>query len=185
MSKEFWVFGYGSLMWNPGFAHSERCAAELADHTRSFCLASVRYRGTPENPGLVLALEPKPGAKCQGVGFYVPHDHADEARAYLRHREMVTSSYLERTLPLYLPEKRQNVAALCYVMDLEHEQYCGHLSIEERAEIIARSHGPAGPNHDYLFNTLAHLREFGVEDTEMEAIATLVRDHLQKAQISP
>ncbi len=185
MSKEFWVFGYGSLMWNPGFEHVERCVAEVSDHARSFCLASVRYRGTPESPGLVLALEPKQGMKCQGVAFRVADKHADEARAYLRHREMVTASYLEKTLPLYLTEKEQEVSALCYVMDLEHEQYCGHLKIEERAEIIARSHGPAGPNHDYLFNTLNHLREFGVEDLEMEAIAVLVRDHLGKNRISP
>ncbi len=177
MAEEFWVFGYGSLMWNPGFDHAERVRARLDGYQRSFCLASVRYRGTREYPGLVLALEPKEQASCTGVAFRVSRDKAEEALRYLRERELGTASYFERRLPLTLTDHPQeSVHAICYVMDIEHEQYRGHLNQEKRAEIIARAIGPAGSNREYLFKTVENLRYLDVKEPAIHWLAERVTE---------
>jgi len=174
MAQEFWVFGYGSLMWNPGFDHVERAGAELDGYQRSFCLASVRYRGTEAYPGLVLALEPKAEACCRGIAFRVPAERASEALEYLRERELGTASYFERRLPIRLLETGETVRALCYVMDTEHDQYRGHLCVEERATIIAKAIGPAGSNREYLAKTVENLEDLRVEEPTIRQLADLV-----------
>ena len=182
MAEEFWVFGYGSLMWNPGFPYAERARAELADYRRSFCLASVRWRGTADYPGLVLALEPDEGCACRGIAFRVAGDEATETLAYLRHREMGTASYFEKRLPLTLMESGETVHALCYVMDTAHEQYRGHLCEEDRARIIATAHGPAGSNREYLERTVEHLRDLDVEEPAIRRLADLVADFADRPE---
>ena len=174
MAEEFWVFGYGSLMWNPGFDHAERASAELDGYQRSFCLSSVRYRGTKEYPGLVLALEPTEGACCRGIAFRVPPETATEALEYLRERELGTASYFEKRLPLRLLESGETVQAVCYVMDTQHEQYRGHLCVEERATIIAKAVGPAGTNREYLSKTVENLENLQVEEPTIRKLADLV-----------
>ncbi len=174
MTKEFWVFGYGSLMWNPGFVYAERVNAELDGYQRSFCLASVRYRGTKDFPGLVLALEPIKGACCRGVAFRVPSEHAIEALDYLRERELVTEAYLEKRLPLKLLGNGETIQAICYVMDVAHEQYRGHLDMEERATIIANAIGPAGTNREYLSKTVENLKDLNVDEPAIRKLANLV-----------
>jgi cation transport protein ChaC len=175
MAEEFWVFGYGSLMWNPGFDHVERVKARLEGYQRSFCLASVRYRGTREYPGLVLALEPRAQAACTGVAFRVSRENADDALQYLRERELGTASYFERRLPLTLIGRAQEqVRAICYVMDIDHEQYRGHLDEEERARVIANATGPAGTNREYLFRTLENLTHLDVEEPALRRLADRV-----------
>ena len=162
-----WVFGYGSLMWRPGFAWTERRRARLEGWRRSFCLRSIRYRGTPEAPGLVLGLDAEPGAVCDGVA-YRPADPA-AARDYLRERELVTYAYREAVLPVAL-ETGAVAAALTYVIDPEHAQYAGGLSCAEQAAIIARAAGPMGPNAAYLASTMEHLAALGVRDAALEAL---------------
>ena len=102
---DFWVFGYGSLMWRPGFAHTETCRARLYGFRRSLCVWSFVYRGTPERPGLVLGLDR--GGSCVGLAFRVPGELRDEVLAYLRDRELVTNVYLERMLPIRLGRRRE------------------------------------------------------------------------------
>lgn len=169
----FWVFGYGSLIWRPGFEFVERRRARLDGFRRAFCLRSIRYRGTPEAPGLVLALDRRAGASCEGVAFRVAPEAAEEARAYLRFREMDTDSYLETFQTVHIADHGPS-PALCYVINEAHEHYA-LLTLEEQAEIILRSQGPAGPNREYLHNTVSHLRELGVEDEELEALDRLVQ----------
>jgi len=176
MAEEFWVFGYGSLMWNPGFEHAERMSADLDGYQRSFCLASVRYRGTEEYPGLVLALEPKEGATCRGFAFRVSGESATEALRYLRERELGTASYFEKRLPLTLTECGTRVFALCYVMDTQHDQYRGDLPDEARAEIIANATGPAGTNREYLYKTVENLEELKVEEPTIRKLADRVAE---------
>jgi len=176
MTEEFWVFGYGSLMWNPGFEHIERRSAEITGYQRSFCLASVRYRGTEANPGLVLALEPMEGATCRGIAFRVSASAADEAIAYLRERELGTASYFEKRLPMTLLDDEQRVVALCYVMDTQHDQYRGHFDEEQRARVIASAHGPAGSNREYLEKTVENLENLGVEEPSIRRIADRVAE---------
>jgi len=92
LEEGFWVFGYGSLMWNPGFAFAERVPATLLGYARSFCMWSIHHRGTPEEPGLVLALDLEDRASCRGLAFHVSRDHAAATLAYLRERELVSSA---------------------------------------------------------------------------------------------
>lgn len=170
-----WVFGYGSLMWNPGFAVRELCIATLHNYERSFCMRSIHHRGTVADPGLVLALDAHPGARCLGLALAVPEGEEDAVVAYLRERELISSAYLERTETIVLADGRE-VRALTYVMDVTHGQYCGDLPLEEQAGVIAVAVGDRGPNTEYLFNTAQHLGELGIEDPDMEWLAVRVRD---------
>lgn len=176
----FWVFGYGSLMWRPGFDYVDRREAALRGYARDFCLWSLRYRGTPEAPGLVLGLRADPGACVHGIAFRVGPDNAEEARAYLLEREMVTASYRETVVALkpICPGPSETITAITYVVDRTHPQYAGGLSVEEQARIIATRRGPVGSNCEYLFNTLEEMRAAGLpsEDvTHFDALAARVR----------
>lgn len=169
-----WVFGYGSLMWKPGFKYKSRQVAELSGYHRSFCMWSIHYRGTVENPGLVLALDEDADASCRGLGFEVAAQDANEVLAYLRERELISSAYLEAELPMELEDGRR-VTAVTYVINRKNDQYCGGINLDEQAEVIARSHGAMGPNSDYLQNTAQHLRELGIIDPDMDWLVEQVR----------
>ena len=170
-----WVFGSGSLLWEPGFAFTERVMARLDGWHRSFCMRSIHHRGTETEPGLVLALDAADGAACEGVAFAVAPDHQAETLAYLRERELISSAYLEKTLPLRLGDGRR-VEAVTYVIDPDHVQYCGGLPLEEQAQIIARARGGRGENRDYLWNTATHLNDLGIADAELDWLSARVRD---------
>lgn len=173
-----WVFGYGSLMWNPGFAHDAREIARLDGFHRGFCMRSIHHRGTPEAPGLVLALDAAPGRDCAGVAFRVRPGAEDETLAYLRERELVSSAYLETEQTVTLSGARA-VRAVTYVVDRDHVQYCGGLPLDEQAAIIARAHGGRGPNAEYLFNTVAQLATLGLHDPDLAWLADRVRQDMQ------
>lgn len=172
-----WVFGYGSLIWNPGFTPVEAVPARLGGYARSFCLRSIQHRGTEALPGLVLGLDPKDGASCHGLALRIAARDHDAVLAELRARELVTDAYREAILPLDLEDGRQ-VQALAYVMRRDHWQYAGDLPHDEQARIIARAHGGRGPNAEYLFNTTAHLTRLGLPDQTLEALSQAVRSLL-------
>ncbi|MFA5580390.1 MAG: gamma-glutamylcyclotransferase [Paracoccaceae bacterium] len=172
--QQIWIFGYGSLIWNPGFRWGERVIARLVGYQRSFCMHSIHHRGSPEAPGLVLALDAAEGAICDGVAFCVAGADADETLAYLRERELISSAYREAVLPLDLADGRR-VDALAYVIDRDHVQYCGDLALEEQASIIAHATGGRGPNAEYLHNTVQHLDALGLEDAPLRWLDARVR----------
>ena len=174
MTGEMWVFGYGSLLWNPGFEVAEQVRATLRDYHRSFSMRSIHHRGTENDPGLVLALDAAAGATCDGVAFRVAAGHEDVTLAELRERELISSAYLERVLPLALDDGRR-VEALAYIIDPDHVQYCGGLPLEEQAQIIAHAVGGRGPNTEYLYNTAAHLNELGIGDADLDWLCARVR----------
>lgn len=174
MTEALWVFGYGSLIWHPGFAVAERAVARLDGWHRSFCMRSIHHRGTVEAPGLVLALDRAAGAHCDGVAFRVAPGAEDATIAALRERELISSAYVEDWLTLQLADGR-GVRALAYVIDPVHVQYCGGLALEEQAQIIARATGGRGPNRDYLWSTAAHLAELGIADADLDWLADRVR----------
>ena len=175
MDGAMWVFGYGSLIWDPGFAFVERHIARLDGWRRSFCMRSVHHRGTPQAMGLVLALDQVAGAVCDGVAFRVAPGNEAATLQGLRERELVSSAYLELRLPVTLAT---GVAtpALAYVVDRGHEQYCGGLSPEAQARIIAQARGGRGSNRDYLFSTAAHLTELGIADPDLDWLVARVAD---------
>ena len=175
MPKRVWVFGYGSLMWNAGFPVAERSLATLTDHARSFCMWSIHHRGTDEEPGLVLALDPHPGASVAGLALRAADGHEAETLGYLRERELISSAYLEKNVGLTLADGRE-VDATTFVVDTDHRHYCGGLSLERQAEIIATAVGGRGPNTEYLWNTVSHLHELGIPDPDLDWLAHRVRE---------
>ncbi|HZH09207.1 MAG TPA: gamma-glutamylcyclotransferase [Microvirga sp.] len=166
-SEDLWVFGYGSLMWRPGFPYLERRHAHLYGYRRALCVISHVHRGTPENPGLVLGLDR--GGRCHGVAFRVDRREAESTLHYLREREQVTSVYLERRLPVRLDDGRA-VTAVAYVADRKHEQYAGNLSFEEVLALVRQGKGISGANPDYVRSTHEHLLSMGVVDPLMQRI---------------
>jgi cation transport protein ChaC len=168
-----WVFGYGSLIWNPGFPVADRQIATLHDWQRSFCMRSIHHRGTVAAMGLVLALDRVPGARCAGVAFAVAADDRDQTLAGLRERELISSAYMEAWLPVTLADGRVETA-LAYVINPDHDQYCGGLALDEQARIIAVAHGGRGSNRDYLNATAAHLRDLGIGDPELDLLVAKV-----------
>ncbi|SHG59230.1 gamma-glutamylcyclotransferase [Cognatishimia maritima] len=169
-----WVFGYGSLLWNPGFDVAEQAVAKLHGWHRSFCMSSIHHRGTEDHPGLVLALDAAENACCNGLALRVKPGTEDAALAELRERELVSSAYLERELPVTLQDGRE-ITAVTYVIDPHHVQYI-HLDLEEQARVISTAVGGRGPNTEYLYNTAAHLAELGIKDAELDWLSARVRD---------
>lgn len=176
---DFWVFGYGSLIWRPGFAHIETQRAQLFGFRRSLCVFSWVHRGTESRPGLVLGLDR--GGSCIGLAFRVPAALSEEVTAYLRERELVTNVYLERTLPVRL-KSGTTVDALCFVVDRDHPQYAGALSAEHAASVVRGAVGRSGGNEDYVRTTVEHLRALRIRDPWLELVAALVDDGLRGAE---
>ena len=158
---DLWLFAYGSLMWNPEFEFVRSMPATLYGYHRAFCVYSTRYRGTPEQPGLVLGLDR--GGSCHGVAFRVAAEDADETIAYLRAREQVTGVYLERRVPVQLAGGG-TVEALVYVVDRGHGQYAGRMDEAEVLRLVRQGRGVSGANPDYVRSTHEHLTEMGVVD---------------------
>ena len=159
----FWVFGYGSLMWRPGFAFAESAPARLAGAHRALCVYSWVHRGTRDRPGLVLGLDQ--GGSCRGVAFRIEPAEAEATLAYLRARELVTGVYREVWRPVRLERPgAPTVTALCYLVDRGHAQYAGALPRERQLELVRDSAGVSGANRDYVLSTAAHLRELGLRD---------------------
>lgn len=174
MDRPLWIFGYGSLIWDPGFAPAEVRRATLTGWRRTFCMRSIHFRGTPEAPGLVLALDAAPGAECAGLALRVDDAEAAPVLAAIRARELVSDAYLERLVELRC-ERGETIAAIAYVIDPDGPQYCT-LDPEEQARIIAGATGARGPNRDYLWNTADHLGTLGLADAGLDALAARVRD---------
>ncbi len=161
--QPFWVFGYGSLMWNPGFPYGESRPALLEGYHRAFCIYSHHYRGTPERPGLVLGLDR--GGSCRGIAFQVGEADVEAVRAYLDERELVNYAYRSAHLTVRLDGAA--TAALTYVADPLHPQYAGRLDPDTAADIIVGAQGCAGLNRDYLIRTVRRLEEEGFVDPDL------------------
>lgn len=166
-TDDLWVFGYGSLMWRPGFEFAEVRPALLKGWYRAFCLYSLHYRGTPARPGLVLGLDR--GGSCRGLAFRVPRADAELAVEYLNERELIGYAYTPRTLPVQLDDGR-SVPAYTFVADRKHRHYAGNLSQEEAAAIIMDAQGCAGLNRDYLINTVRKLEAEGFSDKSLHTL---------------
>jgi cation transport protein ChaC len=168
--EDLWVFGYGSLMWRPGFAHEERVPARVIGLHRALCVYSFFHRGTPERPGLVLGLDR--GGACRGIAYRVPAAERMATLAYLRAREQQNNVYRETMRGTVLLEVEQRrVSALCYVVDRRHPQYAGRLTLAEQLHLVRQGHGKSGPNRDYVLSTVAEIEAQGCRDTELHLLA--------------
>ncbi|MEN3348859.1 MAG: glutathione-specific gamma-glutamylcyclotransferase [Bradyrhizobium sp.] len=172
---DLWVFGYGSLMWKPGFAFLEQVPARLIGEHRALCVYSFDHRGTPEKPGLVLGLDR--GGACRGIAFRVAAALRHDTIAYLRGREQTTNVYREVMRSVWLEnEARERVSALAYVVDRGHVQYAGRLSLSEQLRLVQQGHGRSGDNRDYVLSTVASIEKQGFRDTQLHQLATMLRD---------
>lgn len=174
MTSPLWVFGYGSLLWNPGFPVAETRIARLHGWHRSFCMTSIHHRGTEEDPGLVLALDAAEDAYCDGLALRAEAGTEQATITYLRERELISSAYVETRQEVEFRDGARQEEVLTYVINRDHVQYCQY-PLERQAEIIAHAHGGRGPNDEYLFNTAAHLAELGIGDAEMEDLVAQVK----------
>jgi len=173
-NRALWVFGYGSLMWRPGFSFEAQVHGLLRGSHRALCVYSIHHRGTPEQPGLVLGLDR--GGACRGMAFRVTPGAEDDTVAYLREREQVSEVYVEAYRPVRLADgSGGTVRALTYLADTTHSQYAGKLDLDAQARIVRACHGPSGANIDYVLNTVSHLEEFGLRDSRLFALAARLR----------
>lgn len=182
-ASDVWVFGYGSLMWQPGFAFAEARHARLTGFHRAFCVYSIHYRGTTARPGLVLGLDQ--GGSCEGIAFRLTPDTAAATLAYLRRRELIYGVYRERLLPIALAAETASTAttsqnptegpllATAFVAERAHPAYAGRLSLRRQVELIRGARGRGGTNLDYVLNTLAHLESLGIKERELSRIRAL------------
>ena len=164
------MFGYGSLIWRPGFEFIERRQARLVGAHRALCVYSFVHRGTPETPGLVLGLDR--GGNCRGVAYRVASSRRADTIAYLRAREQATMVYREETRAIWLDsDPKLRVEALCYTVDRGHPQYAGRLSLEQQIHHVWQGHGRSGNNRDYVLETVKALEELGFRDIELHRLA--------------
>lgn len=171
MPQGFWVFGYGSLMWNPGFVYEEACTARLFGWRRSMCILSTHYRGVPGAPGLVLGLDR--GGSCRGLAFRVAEENAEKTRAFLHEREMLGNVYIPREGVLRLDDGRR-VPGSFYTARRTSPFYAGALSPEQAAVLIRRGVGSRGTSRDYLASTVAQLERLSVVDGALARLLCLV-----------
>lgn len=160
-ARGFWVFGYGSLMWQPGFDFVEALTARAHGYHRALCIYSIRYRGSPTRPGLVFGLDR--GGSCRGRAYRVAAENASEVIAYLDDREMLNKVYEPKYLNVRLDDGR-TVSAYGFVARREHRQYAGKLPVARAAELICQGRGPRGSGLEYVANTVRHLDENGIHD---------------------
>ncbi len=169
---DLWIFGYGSLMWNPEFPHVQWAPALVYGYHRAMCISSHQWRGTPERPGLVLGLDR--GGACRGIAFRVLASDVPTTLDALWAREMRRRIYVPRLLRTRLADR--DVKALAFVADPTHPEYAGHLSVVATAARIASCCGARGPNLEYLVRTLEHLEELGVRDHYLQRVLSAAQE---------
>ncbi|MCY4150874.1 MAG: gamma-glutamylcyclotransferase [Aestuariivita sp.] len=170
-----WVFGYGSLLWDPCFQADRQQRATITGYARSFCMSSIHHRGTEAQPGLVLALDETSHGRCDGIAMRVCKGTENTALSNLRARELVSSAYLEKDVEVMLADGK-TISALVYVIDKQHRQYMANITLERQAQIIASAVGGRGRNSEYLFKTASHLKNLGVDDPSMDWLVQRVRE---------
>jgi cation transport protein ChaC len=174
-ADDLWVFGYGSLMWRPGFEFVEQVPARLIGAHRALCVYSFDHRGTPERPGLVLGLDR--GGACRGIAFRVAGERRAATIAYLREREQTTNVYHEVMRAVWLEgDARQRVSALAYIVDRGHVQYAGRLSLQEQLRYVRQGHGRSGDNRTYVLSTVASIEAQGFRDAPLHQLAALLHE---------
>ncbi len=168
--EDLWIFGYASLLWNPGFCHSEVFPARIYGFHRALCVRSWVHRGTPQRPGLVFGLDI--GGSCVGRGFRVTRAQTNKALDYLMERELATGVYKSQVINVHMNGHKRK--GLAFVVCRNHQQYVRGLSVEREAEIIRAGRGPSGANRDYVLNTVKELERLGIRDRRLSRLKSLL-----------
>ncbi|HLE67891.1 MAG TPA: gamma-glutamylcyclotransferase [Burkholderiales bacterium] len=165
--RDLWVFGYGSLMWSPGFRYTEKSVGLLRGYHRALCILSTRYRGTARRPGLVMGL--CRGGSCWGIAFRIPAARVRGVLAALWRREMIRKVYEPRLVPVRI-RRGFRVRALTFVAEREHPQFVRELDLHGRAQLVAQGVGQRGPCTEYIRRTLEHMYALGVTDPHLARV---------------
>lgn len=173
--EDVWIFGYGSLMWNPAFHHAERRPGLVRGWHRSFCLWTPVGRGSPDNPGLVLALDR--GGSCCGIAYRIAARDRETELPLLWQREMVADGYRPRWVTVRCREGQ--VRAITWVINRQGDRYAGKLPTETIAKHLATAEGRLGSSREYLENTIAHLDELGIKEGPLHGVCEGVREYLR------
>lgn len=169
--ERIWVFGFGSLIWNPAFHFVERRTALVRGFHRQFCLWSKAGRGSPQSPGLMLALEP--GGSCHGVAYRIAPGEVGTELDVVWRREMMTGAYRAVWVTAHTPGGVEH--AIAFAANHAHERYVRGLDTDETARLLATGAGPLGSCCDYLLDTVSHLEALGIRDKRLEALVERVR----------
>lgn len=164
--EDVWLFGYGSLVWNPIIRFEERHVAKLRGYHRRFCLWSHINRGSPQKPGLVLGLDS--GGSCRGVAFRIRGDHAENELRLLWRREMVLGSYCPRWVKVGMGDRE--LSAIAFVVRRDHPSYAGRLPLDTVLKIMVSARGFLGTPTEYLHQTIQGLLRHGVRDAYLMEI---------------
>lgn len=176
--QDLWVFGYGSLMWNPAIHVDESLPAHVEGFQRSFCMRLMFGRGMPDNPGLMLCLVP--GGACAGIAHRIAPEHVESESKILWMREMLSGAYVPTWIDIDLGARR--VRGVTFVMNTAHPRYLPGLSHDEKAARIAKAEGHLGTNRDYLYRTVAALDGAGIKDHYLDDLHTRVRALVDQAE---
>jgi cation transport protein ChaC len=177
--SDLWIFGYGSLMWRPGFEFEEAVPARVDGWRRGFFIYSTHHRGTHARPGLVLALDR--GGACSGLAFRVGADRVGSTLAYLRAREQINGVYREQPLPARLEDgSGRRVEAIAYVAERRHPSYAGRLPLAKQVRLIRAASGISGANLHYLVSTVHQLEALGLREPELCRLLALAGPHLAR-----
>ncbi len=167
---DLWVFGYGSLMWQPGFSFQESSTAKIFGYHRALCIRSTRYRGTPRTPGLVFGLDR--GGSCLGLAFRVKFSDRLDVLEYLELREMLHNVYIPSFKKISLADGRR-VEALTFIVQRQHPRYTRSLTPDETATIILNATGERGPNLEYVQASMEKLASIGIQDQALNRVCKL------------
>ena len=172
--EDVWIFAYGSLMWNPAFLHEEHVTGRIYGYHRRFCLWSRIGRGSPECPGLILAVDR--GGSCRGVAIRIAAENVAEETQIVWRREMIAGTYAPRWVNVRTA--RGLIPAVAFTVNRSHELYSGPLPFDETARCIAQAEGQIGRCRDYLIDMVAHLDELGIPDRPMHELLGRVKSHV-------
>ncbi len=172
--SDFWVFGYGSLIYNPIIEHSHRAIASIYGYHRRFCLWTKIGRGSPDCPGLVLSLDR--GGSCKGVAFRLNPQNAIAELDLLWRREMMTMAYRPRLISLHTDIGLKR--GLAFVANPARPAYAQPMPFEATVEVVAHAAGFNGPCRDYLYDTVKGMQACGIRDRQLEKLAAAVQQRL-------
>ena len=165
-----WVFGYGSLMWNPDFILEEKRTGTIYGYQRRLCLKSIVYRGTSDYHGLVFGLDK--GDSCQGMVYRIAEENIQSEMLKIWEREMFAGTYIPSWVNVNT--KQGTISAVTFVINHEHEHYIPHIEMEEIAERVVKAEGTCGSCHEYVQNTVKSLHQLGLRDPGLEQLLTLI-----------